>query len=1066
MFLRFLGESSTADETGFEEVCQDHPDLEPALRALYSLHLDAGGETTIPADAPGTIDELPVSRLGELGEGSTDAIGEDAPGEEIGPYHLVELLGEGGFGRVYLAEQHEPVRRQVALKIIKAGMDTREVIRRFEAERQALASLDHPNISRVYDFGTTDRGRPYFVMELVSGEPIHRFCDRESLDLEQRLELFLGVCEAIQHAHQRAIIHRDIKPSNILVHRVDGRPVPKVIDFGIAKATEESLTGDTLFTRAGQVVGTPAYMSPEQASGDPAAIDVRTDVYSLGVLLYELLTGLLPLGKETLQKARNVADIQRLIREEEPPRPSQKILQSLAGERAEGTEKLARLRGLGARSLARRLRGDLDWIVLRALEKQRDRRYGSVLELAADLERHRDHRPVLAGPPDRLYVLGKFLRKHRLAVSVVLGAIAITLIMTGLGRLRRLDEAAELVERGRESYREYSESEQTVERLRALYEDQKERFEPWQPTWEREPEFRALRDLEHRRRELRALYSEAIRLFNQAEEVAPPRSGPWKQARGELARIHFEEWRQALRGRSWTLPPEYYRDRIQDLGVREYDEEFEGRGQVFLRIEPPGVDVHVFRYSRSEEHLVPLEFSPELWRERPGDPESGVTGRPFLVVEQVWNSLAGPLRPGDRLVEIDGKPVSTRGELAASLRGRKVGEVVRARVLRVPADSAEPLPVELEWTPFPVEDLGEIVPEARSESCPYEPGRLVNLLHQLGLTFEGYPLEFSDRSRLRPGEPGARIELELPRGSYLLVFRKEGHVTARHPVSLPENRGVELAFRLPRVEEVPGGFVWIPPGPAGLGGDPEAFQSLEYSTGDLDGFFLGRYEVTVGEYLRFLNSPGILARTDLDGRLEVEAADGPGEWIRIVPFSRGSGRPLMIRERLEDPWSLRRENNRWDESWPITAISREACLRYLQWRNETEGQGWVYGLPDDREWEKAARGTDRRIYVWGDAMVWTHCWNRWTFFESPSPGVVGAMPLDESVFGVRDLAGSVCEYTLGHPDPSDPTYLSYRGGSWNVNQESFYRLATRNGLTAPGVHLHMGFRLKAWRASR
>lgn len=344
----------------------------------------------------------------------------EAPGATVGPYKLLEQIGEGGFGVVYMAEQEKPIRRRVALKIIKPGMDTKEVIARFEAERQALALMEHPNIARVLDAGTTEAGRPYFVMELVKGIPITEYCDRASLTAGERLELFTSVCHAVHHAHQRGIIHRDLKPSNILVTQHDGTPVVKVIDFGVAKAVNQRLTEKTLFTSFNQMVGTPLYMSPEQAELSGLDVDTRTDVYSLGVVLYELLTGSTPFDKQRLQKAA-FDEVRRIIREEEPVRPSTKI--STLGEKA---STVSLHRRTDPRRLRALVRGDLDWIVMKALEKDRNRRYETAKDFAADIQRYVNHEAVEASPPSTVYRLRKFLRRNRMGVGIaaILGLVA------------------------------------------------------------------------------------------------------------------------------------------------------------------------------------------------------------------------------------------------------------------------------------------------------------------------------------------------------------------------------------------------------------------------------------------------------------------------------------------------------------------------------------------------------------------------------------------------------------------------------------------------------------------
>ena len=347
-------------------------------------------------------------------------------GTRVGRYHLVQKIGEGGCGVVYLAEQGEPVRRQVALKVIKLGMDTKNVIARFEAERQALAMMDHPHIARALDAGATEAGRPFFVMELVRGTRITKYCDEQNLDMVRRLKLFIQVCHAIQHAHQKGVIHRDIKPSNILVIVQDGVPAPKVIDFGIAKATEGRLTDHTLFTAAEQFVGTPAYMSPEQAAIGGLDVDTRSDIYSLGVLLYELLTGRTPFATKMLMQS-GMDEMRRKLREQEPQLPSTMItslgrteLTLTAGQRHAEPPKLIS-----------QLKGDLDWIVMKTLEKDRNRRYETANGLAMDIQRYLDNEPVLARPPSQIYRLKKLVRRNK--ITFLAGAAVALALFIGLG---------------------------------------------------------------------------------------------------------------------------------------------------------------------------------------------------------------------------------------------------------------------------------------------------------------------------------------------------------------------------------------------------------------------------------------------------------------------------------------------------------------------------------------------------------------------------------------------------------------------------------------------------------
>jgi serine/threonine protein kinase len=372
--------------------------LRQQVEELLEARLRAGRFLESPAVPPTAAVELSAP-----GEG---------PGTVIGPYKLLERIGEGGMGEVWMAEQHEPMHRKVALKIVKAGMDTRQVVARFEAERQALALMDHPNIAKVHDAGATDSGRPYFVMELVKGTPITTFCDEHRLTLRERLELFVPVCQAIHHAHQKGIIHRDIKPANILVAPCDGRPVPEIIDFGVVKAIGQRLTERTLYTGFGTVVGTLEYMSPEQAELTNQDIDTRSDIYTLGVLLYELLTGTTPLGHERLTQVA-FTEMLRAVREEEPPKPSTRLndsketLPSIAAQRQTEPARLPRL-----------VRGELDWIVMKALEKDRNRRYETASALARDVEHYLHDEPVQACPPSAWYRLGKFARRNKAGLAM------------------------------------------------------------------------------------------------------------------------------------------------------------------------------------------------------------------------------------------------------------------------------------------------------------------------------------------------------------------------------------------------------------------------------------------------------------------------------------------------------------------------------------------------------------------------------------------------------------------------------------------------------------------------
>ncbi len=412
------------------------------------------GDEAVGREATDLLEQMDRSENGEflkhppqlpetqsLGESSSQGLQEtvgigERPGDRIGPYRLLSRVGEGTFGIVYLAEQTEPMRRRVALKVIKPGMDSRAVIARFEAERQALALMDHPHIAKVFGAGATGHGLPYFVMEYIAGEPITAFCDRQRLTLRQRLSLFRQVCLGIQHAHEKGLIHRDIKPSNILVALKDGgEPLPKVIDFGVAKATTLRLTEKTVFTEQGMMIGTPEYMSPEQAEMGVLDIDTRSDVYSLGALLYELLAGTRPFDL----RRKSLGEIQRVIREEEPARPSTKL--STLGEKA---AQVAENRRTQASRLAGKLRRELEWIPLKAMRKNRMERYRSAAELADDVGNYLQGRALIAGPESAIYRARKLLRRRKgpiAALAAIMLVLVLGIIATGVQKFRADQEA-------------------------------------------------------------------------------------------------------------------------------------------------------------------------------------------------------------------------------------------------------------------------------------------------------------------------------------------------------------------------------------------------------------------------------------------------------------------------------------------------------------------------------------------------------------------------------------------------------------------------------------------------
>ncbi len=1028
---------------------------EGALRTVeeYQAQFPGHEETIAKEYAKLTGEESPTENQ-VLNSLNIDLSAVEMP-EAIGPYKILRKLGEGGMGAVYLAQQEEPIRRRVALKIIKLGMDSKEVLTRFEAERQALSLMNHPGIAQVLDAGTTETGRPYFVMEHVAGISLTEYCDRHFSSTEERLNIFVEICEAIQHAHQKGVIHRDLKPSNILITSSENKPHPKIIDFGIAKSIDHRLTQKTVFTELGQIIGTPEYMSPEQADLTSLDIDTRSDIYSLGVILYELLVGALPFdGKEL--RSRGYEEIRRRLREDTPAKPSTRL--SGLGQSA---TQIAVRRSTDLSSLRKRLKGDLDWIIMCALEKDRTRRYSNALDLASDVKRHLAHEPVEAGPPSWFYKAQKFVRRRRRGLVACL----IVMLLTGASvygakiffedqhRDQLLQQSRQMFADGTQLLDRYDSLTQellTEERKLASLLDQPNKH---LPVWELTEDIEAIQKVRNLRESREKSLNDARLLFEQARAIAPE-----KTIEKFKVSEKFESLWNSKTDTEVALPRDFYRgDVTPDFNKNPI--------KITITTQPAESDVYCFKYTELGACSTPVPLG------------SSIKDLP-LFIEKVWvtppeeipdnyRSAAGydrriPFQAQDQLLKVVDNELKDRNDLATVLNATQEDQVLSIAVNRANQETT------LEWVPFPATDLSSLSqensPDPREDDF-FEASKAYDFYEQFGFTLQAFPLEIPEGNsecHLGTTSTSGELEIDLKPGNYLLLVKKEGFVDLRYPLnsfSQLEN----LSLSLQTTESMPDGFTYIPQGNFQAGGDWKVDQSLPSQVQQVADYFIQTHEVTFGQYLEFLNDPQTLSNIDAEGFLIQIRATWPevldrsyGERekkLRIIPSYSGTD---YFAKGEDSQYSVTAIN--LDK--PIDGLSVGMALEYAHWMTQTQGQGrWVFRLPTDLEWEKAARGADARPYVWGHIPVSSYFWSlKGRVWKTIRRRPVGSFPYDESVYGVRDLTGSVREPTSG---VVDRWYSVYRGTSYYRSTGYFSRIANRNGWIPRNTVRDGGVRLVA-----
>ncbi len=1016
-------------------------------------------------------------------------------GRTFGDFEIIAELGRGGMGIVYLARQLS-LERLVALKVLPFALRTDHVaVARFKQEIRALARCDHPNVVKVLSSGQAE-GTYYYAMEYIDGTDIasiiHRLKEfassgtrvlREghfkaaaitparpvakdhsdglphadkvapvpiSLDRGREINFSLAslmrdAARGVQHIHDHGIIHRDIKPQNIMVTRETLQPV--VMDLGLAKITG---TSASLTVDKGTIVGTLRYMAPEQLQRNLLEVDARADVYALGAVLYELVCGRCLFDGDTEER------LSRQILFEKPRSP---------------------------RAVNARVPTDLATVIEKATRKDPRERYASAAELSDDLDRFATGKAIAARPPSLAYFTRLFVRRHAAALAAGVTAIVLFLaVFMGLRWHRIETEFSSALRGGTYAWERYHSLEDETVRVRREWSAAELKHETWEPVWERRDEIEAWHRVVDTQNRVENAYNDALLLFHRARTVEGLSSAKVLQAQEAIAVAYWERWQEAERQGTVAYGPDFFRGLLDALQVEIFREQLSGGGTIELATDPPGADVYLFRYSSVEERLVPLPFAPsrlpngDLSRQEDKAVAQGFVSQPYLEIERILNpspgGVAGPFKERDRLLRVRGQDVRTCGDLAATLKETAADAEVDIAVMR------EGTTVNLRWVPFPA-GLYPARPD-HMDKVELAPGRFIDAPFQFGFAFAAYPLQFADACRIGMTQPGAFLRLSLPRGSYLVVFRKAGHSDTRYPIAMPFHRDAEETVRLPQLADVPKGFVYIPAGRFTFGGDHLASQSLPFGEERVREFAMSRFEVTISEYLEFLNDPAL--REHIDSATGVGPAhadwqplrerrivaprkeDGATDTLRLIPFiSRSPGKEWLFSfDKAAGTWQIAESyrDGYGSAQFPLFGASMLMAYEYAHWLTKKCGGIWRFRLPTDMEWERAARGADRRIFVWGDYAVWSFC-------NCPAGTRERAVlkpqewyPIDESVFGVRNLAGAVCEPTAERTT-GRYRYIAQRGGNWYTTENQYFRTANRNGILPEEQSIEMGIRLVA-----